>query len=219
MPTWAINFLDPIPCKNEKFRPDLLLRHIRPVPIDHFGTYISARVISARMSHQGNISAHASFGAADVPANGLFNTRMFRHGEFSARGIFGMRNFRHLNISAQGYFGTWTFWHMDILAPCKAIWTFRHRHFGTCATLPKCPHAEIFLCWKFLVPKIPHAEKSPGWNVPVLKCPSARTYAAPNGARAKMFPWWNICAEMTLAEMFHATMVYRLTFITVIDTI
>ena len=67
---------------------------------------ISARVISARMFHHGNISAHAPFGAVDVPADGLFNTGMFRHGVFSARGIFGTRNFQHLNISAQGYFGT-----------------------------------------------------------------------------------------------------------------
>ena len=61
------------------------------------------------MFHHRNISAHALFGAADVPANGHFNTVTFRHGEFSARGIFG----------------TGIFWHMDILGPCKAIWTFR----------------------------------------------------------------------------------------------
>ena len=32
-------------------------------------------------------------------------------------------------------------------------------------------------------------------------CPPARTSAGPNSTRAEMFPWWNIRAEMTLAEM------------------
>ena len=59
------------------------------------------------MFHHGNILAHAPFGAVDVPADGLFNTWTFRHGEFSARGIFSTRNFWHRNISARGHFGTW----------------------------------------------------------------------------------------------------------------
>ena len=54
--------------------------------------------------------------------------------------------------------------------------------------VPKCSHAEMFLCREVLVPKSPCAEKSPCRNVPVLKCPSAGTSAAPNGARAEMFP-------------------------------
>ena len=112
------------------------------------------------MFHHRNILAHAPFSAADVPADGLFNTGTFRHRVFLARGIFGTRNFRHLNISAQGYFGTWTFRHMDILAPCKAIWTFRHRHFGTCATVPKCPCAEMSLCQNVPVLKRSRAENS-----------------------------------------------------------
>jgi hypothetical protein len=56
------------------------------------------------------------------------------------------------NISATEHFGTWIFWHL-----AKAIWTFRHRHFGTFATVPKCPCAkkslyqivngdEMFMC-------------------------------------------------------------------------
>jgi len=81
-----------------------------------------------------------------------------------------------------------TFRQMDILAPCKAIWMFQHSHFGTCATLPKCPGAKMFLCQKFLVLKIPHAEKSPCQNIPFLKRPSAGTSPGLNGA----------CAEMSL---------------------
>ena len=98
------------------------------------------------MFHQRNISAHALFVAADVPADGFFNTGTFQHGEFSAQGIFGTQNFQHLNISAQGYFGAWIFRHMDISAPCKAIWTFRQWHFGTCGNVPKCPCAEMSSC-------------------------------------------------------------------------
>ena len=67
-------------------------------------------VIYIQISHtvrfDSNFPPHTPFGAADVLADGHFNTGMFRHGEFLARGIFGTRNFRHLNISAQGYFGT-----------------------------------------------------------------------------------------------------------------
>ena len=44
---------------------------------------ISARVISAQMFHHGNISAHAAFGPADIPADGRFNTGTFGHGDFS----------------------------------------------------------------------------------------------------------------------------------------
>ena len=47
--------------------------------------------------HHGNILAHAPLSAANVLADGHFNTGTFRHGEFSAQGIFGMRNFRHRN--------------------------------------------------------------------------------------------------------------------------
>ena len=75
--------------------------------------------------------------------------------------------------------------------------------------MPKHFCAEMFRCRKVPVPKSPRAEKAPCRNVPVLKCPSAETSAAPNGARAGMFPWWKICAEMTLAEMSRAEKVYR----------
>ena len=145
----------------------------------------------------------------DLSTRECFDMGNFRHWEFSARGIFGTWTFRHRDISAPEHFGTWIFWHLakqygrfgtDISAP---VLLCRNVH------VPKCPRAEMFLCRKFLVPKSPRAEKSPCRNVPVLKCPSAGTSAAPNGARAEMFPWWNICAEMTLAKMFRAEMVYR----------
>ena len=44
---------------------------------------ISARVILARMFHQGNFSAHVPFGPVKVPADGCFNQGMFRHGDLS----------------------------------------------------------------------------------------------------------------------------------------
>ena len=101
----------------------------------------------------------------------------FWHGEF-----FRTMDISAWDISAPEHFST------DILAPFKAIWTFQHRNFGTCATVLICPHAEMFLCQKFLMLGIPCAEKSPCRNVLVLKCPSAGPSAAPNGACAKMFP-------------------------------
>ena len=135
--------------------------------------------------------------------------RTFRQMDISTLERFGMGNFRHGEFSAPEHFGTWIFWHLakqygrfgtDISAP---VLLCRNVH------VPKCPRAEMFLCQKFLGPKSPCAEKSPCRNVPVLKCPSAGTSAAPNGARAEMFPWWNIRAKMTLAKMFRAEMVYR----------
>ena len=108
----------------------------------------------------------------DVSTRERFDMGSFRHEEFSASGIFGTGTFQHGDISAQG-------------------------HFGTVAQVPKYPCVEMFLCQKFLVPKITRAENYPCRNVPVLKRPSAGTPAEPNGACAEMFPWWNICAEMT----------------------
>ena len=102
------------------------------------------------------------------------------------QGIFGTTLAR--NMLGPENFGTWIFWHLakqygrfgtDISAP---VLLCRNVH------VPKSPRAEMFLCQKFLGPKSPCAEKSPCRNVPVLKCPSAGTSAAPNGARAEMFP-------------------------------
>ena len=125
------------------------------------------------------------------------------------RGIFGTGNFRQEEFLAPKHFFTGIIWHLgkqygcrfgkDILAP---VLLCRNVH------VPKCPHAKMFLCRKFLVPKSPGANKSPYRNVLVLSCQSAGTSAVPNGAHTEMFPWWNICAEMTLAKMFHAKMVY-----------
>ena len=150
---------------------------------------------------------------ADVPADGRFNTGRFQHGDFSAWGIFSMRNFWHHGHFSTGYFGTWTFRHIDFLAPCKAIWTFWHRHFSTCATVPKGPCAKMSPCRN-----VHDAEKSLCWKVPVLKspctetstetkCPCARTPTGPKRASAEMSWWWNVCAEMSLAEMLGAEMV------------
>ena len=130
------------------------------------------RIISARMFHHGSISAHAPFGAADVPADGHFTTRTFRHRDISAH-----RHFdtvaqvpkclcRNIHIALQG----------AKISMCRNV------------QVPKYPCAEMFRCRKFLVPKIPRAENSPCRNVPVLKCPSAGTSAVPNGAGAEMFP-------------------------------
>ena len=75
--------------------------------IDHFDTENLG--ISALMFHHRNILAHAPFHAADVPADGHFNTGTFQHGDFLAQGLFGTRIFQHRNISARGHFGTWSF--------------------------------------------------------------------------------------------------------------
>ena len=123
-----------------------------------------------------------------------------------------------MDIKALGHWGSRIFWQSG----CFGTWAY----FGIgakillsncpycCAScqnihLPKFSRAEMFLRQKFLMPKSPRAEKSPCRNVPMLKCPSAGTSAAPNGACAKMFPWWNIRAEMTLAKIFRAQMVCR----------
>ena len=63
-------------------------------------------------------------------------------------------------------------------------------------------------CQQVPVSKIPCAKEAPCRNVPVLKHQSAEMSAAPNGAHAEMFPRSNICAKMTLAEMFYVKMVY-----------
>ena len=131
----------------------------------------------------------------------------FRHGEFSARGIFVTGTFRLGDISAHGHFGT---------VAQVPICLCRNVHISLQGAkismrqnvqVPKYPCAEMFRCRKFLVPKIPRAENTPCRNVPVLKSPSAETSAVPNGACAEMFPWWNIHAEMTLAEISGSEMV------------
>ena len=70
----------------------------------------------------------------------------FQHKDFSAQRHFGRRNFRCHGRFGRGYFGNWKFRHMDIWVPCKAILTYRHKHFGTCATVPIYPCAKMSLC-------------------------------------------------------------------------
>ena len=117
----------------------------------------------------------------------------FWHKEFLAPWTLKHGIFRHLNILAHGYFGTLQS-NMDVLP--QTFW-----HLCYCAEMSMCRNvpvskfscAENFLCRKFLVLKSPHVEMS----------------ATPNGALAEMFPWWNIRADMTFAEMFRAEMVVR----------
>ena len=54
---------------------------------DHFGMEHFSN--SHWILYHRNISAHALFDTADVPADGLNNIGTFRHGEFSTLGIFG----------------------------------------------------------------------------------------------------------------------------------
>ena len=148
-------------------------------------------------------SALRTFRQMDVSTLECFDMGTFRHGEFSALHLViwqihlcSCKSFAKIVPIPKNY----------ILAP---VLLCRNVH------LPKCPRAEMFLCQKFLVPKIPCAENFScrkilvPKNVPVLKRPSAGMRAASNGARAEMFSWWNICAEMTLVEMLCAEMVYR----------
>ena len=119
---------------------------------------ILARVISARMFHHKNIW-HCR----------LSGRWTFQLGNVSIWGLFGTGNFWYYGNFGTGYFGTWTFRHMDILAPCKAIWTFLCRHFGTCATVPKCSYAEMSSCRNFPVPKIPCVKNFSCRKVPLSK--------------------------------------------------
>ena len=115
----------------------------------------------------------------------------FWHKDFLARGHFGTR-----------YFGTWTFRHMDIWAPCKAIWTFWHRHFGTCATVPKCPCAEMSSCRN-----IHGAQKSLCQKVRMMKSPWTKMPMCRNAYRAKSCTGQNVPVMKYLAEMLGAEMV------------
>ena len=148
---------------------------------------ILARVFSALKFHHRKISATAPFGHADVPADWRFNTGTFGHGEFSAWGIFSTRNIQHHGHFSTRYFGTCIFWHMDISAPCKVIWMFWHRHFGTCATVPKFPHAEISPCRNVPVPKYPRAVNSSPQKIQMSKCSSVKRQS--DGTSALI--WWS----------------------------
>ena len=134
--------------------------------------------------------------------------RTFRQMDFSTLERFDMGYFRHREFSALGIFGTWTFWHIDILAPCKAIWTFRHLCYyakmSMCRNVhvPKCPLAEMFLCRKVLMPKSPNVEMFPCWNVHLPESLQRRMVHVPKCSRdetsvlkwllpkSQVLKWW-----------------------------
>ena len=127
------------------------------------------------MFHHRNILAHAPFGAADVPADGCFNTGTFWHGDFLAWGLFGTRNFRHRNISARGHFGTWTFWHSSTGAKMTVP---KHPYcFARCQNVNGAINSS---CWKFPVRKSPHVKIFPCWNVHLPKCPQCQMFSCGN---------------------------------------
>ena len=101
----------------------------------------------------------------------------FWHGVILAQGIFGTMDVSAWDILAPEHFGTC----MDILVPCKAIWTFWHRHFGTCATMPECSCVEMSPCRN-----VHGAKKSLCQNVPVPKSPRTKTSICPNTYKAEM---------------------------------
>ena len=161
-------------------------------PINHFGMeHFGKSPFGTNVSSQEYFGTHTNWrcGRSDrwtfqhrnVSTWGIFGMGNFRHKEFLAPEHFGTGIFRHLNISEQGYFG-------------KAIWTVQHRHFGTCATVPKCPCAEISPCRNVSVPKNPHAEKS-----------SWRKVLMPQSPYIEMFPCWNVhlpeCLQYRMVHM------------------
>ena len=159
----------------------------------------------------------------EISSPGHFGTCTFRpcrcsgiwkfcpHG--CVQGLFGMGTFRHKDFLA-----TWTFRHRDISA---------HGHFGTVAQVPKClcrnvhialQGAKISMCLNVQLPKHPVLKHPWCQNVPMqkspcveksmeTKCPCAGKSAGPKHAHAKMPQWWNVHAEMSLAEMSGAKMV------------
>ena len=83
-------------------------------------------------------------------------------------------------------------------------------------SVPKCPivlyGGEISQCQNVHLPKYSCAQMSQCRSVPMLKCPCspaenspecscAGTPMEPKSPHAEMFRWWNVRAEMSLAEM------------------
>ena len=111
-------------------------------------------------------------------------------------------------ISARGITGI--FWHEDISA---------QEHFGTGAPVPKClcrnvyvalHSAKMSMCQNVNVLKHPCAEMCQCCNIPVLNCPLCRNIPMLKCSRAEKSPWWNVCAEMSLAKMSGAEISPRL---------
>ena len=129
----------------------------------HFGKKIfGTDILSQEHFGKGTFWLCGHSGTWTFCLRGRFGMKTFWHRDFLAWGRFNKRGILEKDISAQEYFGTWTFGHWEISAPYKAIWTFRHRHFGTCAemfycakinvSVLKCPCSEKYLCWKAHMP-------------------------------------------------------------------
>ena len=155
--------------------------------------------------------------SAEAPAHGLFNTwrgifdsKNFRHVEFSAWRIFGRKNFRQeefleqkhfgiVDISTRGLFSTGIFWHWEFLA--SGIFgtdTFLHGDIST--------HDEMSPCQKFPTLKILRnymalwSFVSSGLENSLCQCPNVQVkerqpcqnISFPKCFCAKNFPCWKV---------------------------
>ena len=142
-----------------------------------------------------------------IHSHALFN---LTHNFGSIGGFPPFRNLRFWQESARGIFST-----------CRNVLVLKIPP----AEKSQWQKVETFPCWNFHVPELSQRQTvhvkcscaensscrkvpvSKNRNVPMLKRPCARTFPAPNGACAEMFPWWNIRAEISLAEISGAEMV------------
>ena len=82
---------------------------------------------------------------------------------------------------------------MNILTPCKAIWTFPHRHFASWATVMKYLSAEMSQCRhvhgaiKSLHQKVPYKKSPRRQNIHVPECLQGRIVDKPKCPGDKMF--------------------------------
>jgi hypothetical protein len=163
------------------------LHSVLPWPTHHFRTELFGQsfrhgcFIMETIRHVHPLALR-TFRQMDISTRESFDLGNFRQGEFSAQGIFGT-----MDISARDILVLEKIWHMDILAPCKSIWMFWHRHFDTCVSVPKCPCAEMFLCRNVHMPKIYHAKNSSHQKLPMLKRYRVETSICQNVRSTK---WW-----------------------------
>ena len=140
---------------------------------------ILARGILAQMFHHGNIWTHMLIGAADILADGRFNTGLFWH-----------RNF-----SAQGIFGTGTFWYEFVLAHGQMKFSGAQIYRAKMSMVLKIPHAKKPPCQKVPILKrscvetsicqnVRSTEQCLCRNVPVMKHP-CRNLRCPNGGKSQ----------------------------------
>ena len=102
------------------------------------------------------------------------------------QGLFSMDTIWYKEFLAPWTFQQGIFWYMDVLAPHKAICTFWNRHFGTDISAP------VLLWQNVHVPKCAWAERS--------MVPKNSRLAGAKHVCVKTW-WWNVYAEMSLAEM------------------